>query len=288
MGGSGIAVVMDSSGYLPRDMADAHHITVIPLYVVYPDGRREEDGSIEPGPYFEALGRSAELPTTAPATPEEFMAVYRPLLAEGKEIVSIHISSALSETCNNARQAAAALVDEGGSRIHVVDSASGAGPIGLMALAAARRVAEGGDVVDVVNIVGEVRAESRLWFSLDTLEYLRRGGRLGGAAAWMGTTLKIKPILSVGSQITAVERVRTWDKALDRMVEFGRKLHETGAEAWFLHYAANKDDADLVAERLADVFWRPPEFVTPVGAVVGTHLGPRVIGVGGCPARFFE
>jgi DegV family protein with EDD domain len=284
----GIQVVMDSAGYLPAEMAEALGIVVVPLYVVHPDGRREADGAIDPGPYFASLEEVGELPTTSPATPADFADIYRPILAAGKEIVSIHISSALSETCTHARQAAAQLADEGGNRIHVVDSASAAGPIGLMAIAAARCVASGGDVVDVVNLVGEVRAESRLWFTLDTLEYLRRGGRLGGAATWMGTTLKIKPILTVGSQITAVERVRTWERALDRMVDFGKKLHDGGADAWFMHFAANKDDADLLVERLQDVFWRPPEFVTPVGAVVGTHLGPRLVGLGGCPARFLE
>jgi DegV family protein with EDD domain len=286
--GNGIAVVMDSCGYLPPAMCDRFDITVVPLWVVYPDGHEEHDGAIEPGPYFESLGASAELPTTRAPSVEEFVDIYRPLLADGKDIVSIHISSAVSETCSNARQAAAQLAAEGGSRIHVVDSASGAGTVGVMAIAAARRAAAGRDVVDVVNLVSDVRAESRLWFALDTLEFLRRGGRLGGAAAWMGTTLKIKPILTMGSTITAVERVRTWERAVDRMVDYGRQLHDSGADAWFVHHAANKDDADVVVERLQDVFWRPPEFVTPIGAVVGTHLGPRIIGVGGCPARFIE
>jgi DegV family protein with EDD domain len=283
-----IALVVDSTSYLPEELYTKLDITVVPLYVVHPDGRQEQEVGIESGPYFEALEGLKDLPTTAPASPEQFTDVYRPLLAEGKEIVSIHLSSAISETCANARKAAAGLADEGGHRVHVIDSATGCGALGLMAMAAARRIADGGDVVDVVNLVSEARAEMRTWFTLDTLEYLRRGGRLGGAAAWMGTTLKIKPILSIGSQITAVERVRTWERALDRMVEFGRKLHESGADAWFMHYAANRDDADLVAERLEDVFWRPPEFVTPMGAVIGTHLGPRVIALGGCPARFLE
>jgi DegV family protein with EDD domain len=286
--GSGIAVVIDSSGYLPRDLRTGLGIEVVPLFVVFPDGRREAEESIDLGDYFDGLSEGGDLPTTAPASIDDFVQVYRPLLAQGKEIVSIHISSALSQTCNNAREAAAALADEGGSRVHVIDSATGAGTHGLLAVAAARRIAAGADVVDVVNTVSQLRAESRLWFAVDNLEYLRRGGRLSGAAAWMGTTLKIKPILTVGSQITAVDRVRTWERALDRMVEFGRKLHESGAEAWFVHYTANKEEADLITERLQETFWRPPEFVIPCGAAIGTHLGPRTIGLGGFPARFLE
>jgi DegV family protein with EDD domain len=127
-----------------------------------------------------------------------------------------------------------------------------------------------------------------MWFAVRTLEYLKRGGRIGGAAAWMGRTLDVKPILAVESEISAVERVRSWDNVMDRMVEYGRQLHQAGAEAWFVQHAANPADAELLVERLRKVFWRGPEFVSELGPVIGTNAGPGVLGVGGIPPRFVE
>ena len=104
----------------------------------------------------------------------------------------------------------------------------------------------------------------------------------------MGATLNIKPILTIESEITAVERVRSWDRVVERMVEYGRQLYQAGAEAWFVQHAANAADAELLVGRLREVFRRQPEFVSEVGPVVGTHVGPGLVGVGGLPARFLE
>ena len=174
------------------------------------------------------------------------------------------------------------------ARAQVIDSATVGGQLGLLALVAARKAASGADIVDVVARVREARPETKMWFGVRTLEYLKHGGRIGGAAAWMGRTLDIKPILEVGSEITAVERVRSWDRVLERMVEYGRQLHQSGAEAWFVEHAANTADAELLVERLREVFWRAPEFVSELGPAVGTHVGPGMVGVGGLPPRFLE
>ena len=104
----------------------------------------------------------------------------------------------------------------------------------------------------------------------------------------MGRTLDIKPILTFESEVSAVERVRSWDRVIERLVEYGRQLHQAGAEAWFVHHAANPADAELLVDRLRKIFWRGPEFVSQLGPVIGTHGGPGILAVGGIPPRFLE
>jgi DegV family protein with EDD domain len=130
--------------------------------------------------------------------------------------------------------------------------------------------------------------EARAWFLLDTLEYLKRGGRIGGAVAWIGSTLNIKPILALESELQAVERIRTRARGLDRLVDFARQLRAAGANAWFVQHTRAPDDARAMAERLQEVFWRPPELVSEIGPVIGIHTGPGLIGVGAFPSRFLE
>jgi DegV family protein with EDD domain len=291
--GSKVVVVTDSTADLPPELISELDIAVVPLHVRYADGREILDSEVDLEAYYrelaEIVSSGGELPTTSPATREQFAAAYEPLLADGRDVVSIHISSGLSETCGAAREAAARLEEDGGpARVKVIDSATAAGHLGVLALVAARKSASGADIVDVVARVREARPETKMRFAARTLEYLKHGGRIGGAAAWLGTTLDIKPILEIGSEITAVERVRSWDRVLERMVEYGRQLHEAGAEAWYVQHAANATDAELLVERLQEVFWRQPEFVTELGPIIGTHVGPGLVGVGGVPPRFLE
>ena len=171
--------------------------------------------------------------------------------------------------------------------MEVVDSACAGGQLGVLgSRPRARR--RRGCVVDVVARVREARPETKAWFAVRTLEYLKQGGRISGAAAWMGRTLDIKPILAIESEIRAVERVRSWDRVIERMVEYGRQLHKAGAEAWGVQHTANIADAELLTERLQGIFWRKPEFVSELGTILGTHVGPGMIAVGGIPPRFLE
>ena len=128
----------------------------------------------------------------------------------------------------------------------------------------------------------------KMWFAVDTLEYLRRGGRIGAASAWLGSALKIKPILTLEQEITPIERVRTGAKALRRMVEYAEQLHADGADAWVVqHIQAPEEAGQLVAE-VEEIMGRPPLFVSEVGPVLGTHVGPGLLGVGGLPPSLVE
>ena len=286
-----VAVVTDTTHYLPPRMVADSGIEQVSLYVNW-KGRadREIDMAGDFTDFYEELRTAAELPTTSQPSVGDFIAVYEPLLAEGRDIVSIHISGGISGTCESARQAKEQLAEQGkgGERIVIVDSESSAGGLGCIALAAAAAAAGGGDIEAVARRAEEARENLRIWFCVDTLEYLRRGGRIGSAQAWLGTALKIKPILTLGQEITPVERVRTAGRAFERMVEYMQSQEQEGRDAWVVQHIRAQDVADRLVERGHEIFGTDPLFVSEVGPVLGTHVGPGLIGVGGIPKSLLE
>jgi DegV family protein with EDD domain len=125
-----------------------------------------------------------------------------------------------------------------------------------------------------------------MWFAIDTLEFLRRSGRIGAASAWIGSTLRVKPILTIeGGQMMPVERVRSSQRAFERLVDYARQRHSSGADAWMVQHVRSPEQAELLIERAREVFETDPIFVSEIGAVVGTHTGPGLIGLGALPAR---
>src|SRR5215211_6999830 len=126
----------------------------------------------------------------------------------------------------------------------------------------------------------ESRESLKMWFAIDTLEYLRRGGRIGGARAWIGSALKIKPILTLEEEITPIERVRTRARSLERLRGYMRQRHESGADGWVVQYIQDKETADTMVEDCYEIFGCEPAFVSEVGPVLGAHVGPGLLGVG--------
>jgi DegV family protein with EDD domain len=288
---AGVQVVTDSTAYLPAELIQRHGIHVVPLYVVFGGDRtiRETDITDYPA-FFEELRAAESLPTTSQPSVGDFVSVYEPLLAEGKDVISIHISGGLSGTPEAARQAAEALEREGkgGERVRVVDSTTVAGGLGLLVIAASRAAAGGGGLDEVEQRVREGRGELKLWFGVDTLEFLKRGGRIGAASAWIGSTLKVKPILTVEGEMTPVERVRTSARMFERMVDYARQRHESGADAWAVQHINAPDEGKRLEERCREIFGRPPVIVSEIGPVLSTHVGPGLLGVGSIPDRFLE
>src|SRR4051794_22608883 len=228
----GVAVVSDTTAYLPEDVVEANRIHLVSLYVVFGGERTEREADIHDyGAFFEELRSIEQLPTTSQPSVGDFIAAYEPLLAAGDDVVSIHLSGGLSGTHESARQAAEQLEREGkgGERVHVVDSATAAGGLGLMALVAARAANGGAGIGEVLDRVTAARESLKMWFAIDTLEFLKRSGRIGAASAWLGSTLRIKPILTVESEMAPIERVRTSKRAFERMVDYARQRHDSGA-----------------------------------------------------------
>jgi DegV family protein with EDD domain len=168
----------------------------------------------------------------------------------------------------------------------VVDSATACGGEGLVVLAAVAAARSGADGAAVAERTREARAGLKMWFSIDTLEYLRRGGRIAGAQAWLGSALRIKPILTVESEITPVERVRTSRRAFERMVDLLRERADAGADAWMVQHIQAPREAEELAKRGTEVFGVPPRVVGEIGPVIGTHVGPGLLGVGGLPSSY--
>ncbi len=282
------AVVSDTTAYLPDELITAHSINQVSLYVSL-DGDQCREIEIKPSEYadfYERLRRSDEGVTTSQPSVGDFVSAYEPLLAEHGEIVSVHLSAGISGTCESAQQARQRLVDEGGGgeRIHVFDSRSSAGGQGLVVLAAARAAERGGGGAEVLAAAERCRAGLEMWFAIDTLEYLRKGGRIGAAQAWLGSALQVKPILTLGEEITPIERVRTRRRALERLVEYQRKLHADGADGWVVQHIQDHETARRLVEQGREIFGSEPAFVSEVGPVIGAHVGPGLIGTGGVPS----
>jgi DegV family protein with EDD domain len=281
----GVAIVTDSCHYLTRELVAEHGIHQVSLYVHWHDETERESEIVDLDAYYERLRTSADLPTTSQPSIGDFLEVYEPILEAGDDIVSVHLAGGMSGTVHSAEQARERLGARA-DRVHVIDSESACGGEGLVVLAAAAAARAGADAAAVAERTRRARAQLKLWFAIDTLEYLRRGGRIAGAQAWLGSALKIKPILTVESEITPVERVRTSRRAFERMVELLRSAKEGGADAWMIQHIQAPSEAAHLAARGMEIFGSDPVMVAEIGPVIGTHVGPGLLGAGGIPSSF--
>lgn len=273
---SPVAVVTDSTAYLPDGVAARHGIGVVPLHVVLGSRTGTEGDEVSPRDVAEALAERRLHVSTSRPTPGELAAAYR---ASGSDcVVSVHLSAELSGTYDAAVLAAAEVAAEG-IDVHVVDSRTIAMGLGFAVLAAARAARDGRGVEAVAAAAHDSRTD--VLFYVDTLEHLRRGGRIGAAAALFGTALAVKPLLHVADgQIAALEKVRTASKALARLEDLAVERAGDGPVDLAVHHLAAPDRAAQLADRLRA---RLPEItslhVSEVGAVVGAHVGPGLLGV---------
>jgi DegV family protein with EDD domain len=280
-----VAIVSDTCHYLPRASVEAHAIHQVSLYVHWQEETVRESEIDDYDAYYARLGAAAELPTTSQPSIGDFLAVYEPLLEQGSDVVSIHLAGGMSGTVRSAEQAREQLGSLA-ERVHVIDSATACGGQGLVLLAAAAAAEAGADANAVADRARRARSELKMWFAIDTLDYLRRGGRIAGAQAWLGSALKIKPILTVESEITPIERVRTSRRAFERMVDLLRTRAQDGADAWMVQHIQAPAEAQALAARGTEIFGREPLVISEIGPVIGTHVGPGLLGAGGIPSSY--
>jgi DegV family protein with EDD domain len=281
------AVVADTTSYLPPELIDKHDVRLVSLYVGI-EGEQEKESEIDDlAAFYERLRASDKQVTTSQPSVGDFISVYEPLLADGKEIISIHLSSGISGTYESAMQARERLTADGkgGERIVVCDSRTGCGGMGLMILGAANVAERGGNAAEANEAAQRLREELKIWFAVDTLDYLRRGGRIGAARHWIGTTLKIKPILTLEDEITPIERVRTRTRAFERLLDYARQRHEDGADAWVVQHVQDPENAQRMVDACRPIFGNDPVFTSEVGPVIGAHVGPGLLGVGGVSSK---
>jgi fatty acid kinase fatty acid binding subunit len=282
-----VAVVTDTTHYLPRDTVAELGVGEVSLYVNDGERAEREADIADYTAFYDRLRTASALPTTSQPSIGDFLAVFGPLVAAGRDVVSIHISGGISGTVEAARQAAGEVAGKGG-RIEVMDSRFSCGALGLVVLAASATARAGGDLETVVARANEAQRATRLWFAVDTLEYLQRGGRIGTAQAWLGGALKIKPILTIDGEISPVERVRTSGRAFERMVEYLRSRHADGADGWVVQHIQAPDVAERLVAAGREIFGREAVFVSEVGPVIGAHVGPGLVGVGGLPLALLQ
>ena len=273
-----VRIVTDSSSDLPTHLAEQWDITVVPCYVIADDQPMRDGVDITADEFYSRLESSSRLPTTAQPSAADFQAVYDNLLAQGHQVVSIHVSEKLSGTLNSANQARAAL-GPAGEGVEIVDSRLASIPLGLVALSAAERVAEGDSPHDVAV---QARRDSNLtnsFFAVDTLEYLQKGGRIGKAQSFLGSMLNVKPILTLqDGEAHPLERVRNSSRAVRRLVELTRL--EAPLRKLAVIYSTEHQQAQGLREDLSGLLAIDDITVARFGATLGTYLGPRALGVG--------
>lgn len=285
MSANSVAVVTDSTTYLPPSLTERWGIQQVSLYVGWGDERLPER-EYDLDQFYARLRDSSDLPSTSQPSVGDFLACFEPLSSAGHDVISVHIASGLSGTCESASEAARVIADKGlPGRVEVVDGQTGAGGLGCLVLAAASAAEQGLALGAVVDAIHRTREGLEMWFCLDTLEYLRRGGRIGAAQALVGSALKIKPILTFGTEITPVGRVRTRKRAMQQMVAYQHELHSRGAVDWFVQHAQSLDDAEALVTQGTEIFGKEPLFCSQVGPVLGAHLGSGMLvgGIGCAP-----
>ncbi|MFB7666258.1 DegV family protein [Kitasatospora sp. NPDC056138] len=272
-----LALVTDSTAYLPQEAIDRHRIVVVPLSVAVGDEVLAEGVEISPKDVAEAL-RAKRRVTTSRPSPETFAAAYRAAAEEGASgVVSVHISGELSGTYEAARLAAT----EAGIPVRVVDSRVVGMALGHTVLAAAQALEAGQGLDETVAAATARAATTSSFFYVDTLEYLRRGGRIGAARALLGSALAVKPLLHLsGGRIEPLEKVRTASRAIARLEELAVEQAGTAEVDIAVHHLAAEERAEPLAERLRE---RIPGlrnlYVCEVGAVIGAHVGPGLLAV---------
>jgi DegV family protein with EDD domain len=275
-----VAVVTDTTQYLPNEVIERHSIQLVSLYVNW-QGRTDRESELpDYHGFYDFLRSGGELPSTSQPSVGDFLAVYEPLIERGDDIVSIHLSGGISGTVGAAEQARRALIEQGvdENRIVVIDSRTGCAGHGFMALAAAN--AEGG-LAEKVAAARALREDLQLLVAVDTLEFLRRGGRIGAARAWIGATLKVKPILTIDGEMQPVERVRTAARVFERLVDHLQQRKDDGCDAFGVQHTNAPDVAERLAERGREIYGTDPVILSEIGPVIGTHTGPGLLGVAG-------
>jgi DegV family protein with EDD domain len=270
------AIVLDSTADFPEAPQRFPNWRVVPLYVRFGDESYKDYVDLTPGEFYARLRTAEELPTTSQPTPGDFLAAYEQL--DGYErVYSLHISGELSGTYGSATTAAEEI---GGGTVRTIDSGSASAAIAMLGLAIQRRLDRGTTDEDIDRLLERYRRDAGLLFTVDTLEFLRRGGRIGRASAMAGTLLHVKPILTIEREVVPLKRVRGNQKAMQTFIdEFTSKTDDKPTLKVGIAHAEAPERAEQLRKMVRGE--RPQaevEVVTTLGAVVGTHAGPGTVG----------
>jgi len=276
---SKVALVTDSTAYIPQDLVDQYQITVAPQILIWGEETLQDGIDISPTEFYTRLATAEIMPTTSQVAVPTFKEIFERLHADGKEILAILLSDQLSKSLNSAELARQMVPD---ATIELVDSRSTAMELGFHVLAAARAAAEGATLAECKAVAEDARDKSGVLFVVDTLEFLHRGGRIGGASRLIGTAIQLKPLLEVrDGRIESVENVRTKKKAYRRLVELVlQRVNSKEGEVRLASLHANAfEDAKALLDELQEKTNAVETVFSEVSPVVGTHCGPGTVGI---------
>lgn len=277
---SKFTLVTDSTAYIPGEYLSKYNITVTPQILIWDNETFRDGVDIQPDEFYTRLKSAKVMPTTSQVTPAAMQETFQKLVDQGQDVLGIFISSKLSGTLQSAIQAKDMMGSAGG-KVTLVDSQSTAMALGFQVLAAARAMEKGADVKECATLAEKARERTGVFFAVDTLEFLHRGGRIGGAQRFIGSALNLKPILALKEgKVEGVDRIRTKSKAHDRIIELVTEQIKGKANIRLSILHANAaDDARKLLDR-ATAELSPVETVfTEVSPVVGTHTGPGTVGL---------
>jgi DegV family protein with EDD domain len=275
-----VVIVTDSTATLPPELAKQYGITVLPQILIWGKETLYDGVDIQPDQFYERLSKANVMPSSSQVSPGTFENTFRDLLAQGYDVLAPVLSSKLSGTISSAVQAHANL-GELASRVEVIDTFAVATPVAFALLQAARVAEQGGSLAECKSAVEHTLAHAGILIVVDTLEFLHRGGRIGGAQRLLGTALNLKPILEVtGGRIEPFERVRTRSKAQSRMMDtVAERVGDKPVRIGIVH-ANNRADAESLLKQATERMNVIESMITPVSPVLGTHVGPGTVGVG--------
>lgn len=273
-----VAVAVDSTAYIPEELIDKYNLHVIPLHVNWEGQSLRDNVDIKPDAFYRKLTQAKEMPTTSQPSAGEFFDFYSQIAETAESIVSIHISSELSGTIASAHAAAKLMED---FPIEIVDSRSTSMGLGYLALAAAQAIEQGADHKEAAAAAQAILPRMRLVFVVDTLEYLHRGGRIGGAQRLFGSMLSIKPLLQLeDGRIEPLDKVRTKSKAVQRLLEIAaQSAQNAGALHVTVLNAAAAAEAESLAAQVQDLLKPASLNLVEISPVIGTHTGPGALGL---------
>lgn len=272
-----VAVVTDGASSLTPAQGEGYGVHVAPVYVNFGENTFLAGVDLEAGEFYQKLRASKNLPTTAQPTAQDFIKIYTGLADEVDDIVTVVISPHMSATLQSAEMANEQFKDV---PVHIVNSESVSLGLGMMAIAAARAAAEGQDAQQVVQLVERIKQNANIFFTVDTLEFLHKGGRIGGATAFLGSALNLKPILYVkDGRIEPLERTRTRKRAVARLLELVEEKVGAAETHFAILHCEAEDEAREFGEQVKEKFNCAELVISEAGPVIGTHAGPGTLGV---------
>ncbi|WP_353893669.1 DegV family protein [Proteinivorax hydrogeniformans] len=277
----GIKVVVDSTSYIPEDIVKSYDISVVPLSVVFESGEVYKESSITNKEFYEKLEAADEIPKSSQPSVEELYETFEKIIKSGEEIIGVFISSEMSGTYSTANMVKDMILkDYPEASIKLIDSRSNCMQLGFAAITAAKAAKEGKKIDEVVSLVEKNIVKSRFIFTPDTLDYLKKGGRIGAASALLGSFLNIKPILTVTDGKTdVITKIRGKKKTVNKIVDiFVQDVKEYGFGDAIIHHINCEQEAKELADKIKKIIGETLP-ICSIGPVIGAHVGPGSLGV---------